>query len=228
MSFCSQCGKQMEDENVFCTSCGFQRGGDLRGINAVPQATFNLTEITNIILGMITTPASSIKSSITTRLQNSIILSILIVLVYGLLSIWAMNSEILSEYTYNSMNPNDLIFGQTILLMIVVITALFLGMWLVGRFLFKAKATPIEYFNIAVASQVPMVCAIVIGLILSYISFTLGRPVIALGIVVQIVCVYIGYQRLMNLEEDKTVFALPLALLVMYLLIYLAFKIFIM
>lgn len=123
--------------------------------------------------------------------------------------------------------PYGSIFGHTVLIMAVLIAGLFLGMWLIGK-LFKSEATPVECFNVAVSSQVPMVCALFIGMILSYISIQLCMLVINLGGVLLTVCAYVGYQKVLRLEEDKTVYALPLAFFVMYVCLYLGMKVFIM
>lgn len=123
--------------------------------------------------------------------------------------------------------PYGWIFGHTILVMAMAVVGLFLGLWLMGK-LFKSEAGPLEYFNVAVASQVPMICAIIVGLILSYISFPLGLLIINLGFIMLVACVYQGCQKVMNQGQDKAIFALPLAFLVMYLFVYIAIKIFIL
>lgn len=95
MAFCSQCGKPMEEDEVFCTSCGFQRGGNVvGGVNAAPPASFDMTEIKDTVVGMIVAPASTVKASSSNTLQSSMILCVIIVLVYGLLSMWATNNII--------------------------------------------------------------------------------------------------------------------------------------
>lgn len=130
----------------------------------------------------------------------------------------AMN-EVMSEIPYGT------IFGYSILLEIAVIGGLFLGMWLVGKYLFKSDGKPAEYFNVAVVSQVPLICAIAAGLIISYISLPLGLLVMKLGGLLSVVCAFLGFRQVMGQEEDRTVLALPLAFLVMYLVIFIVYKI---
>lgn len=84
---------------MFCSSCGFQKGGALAG--SPPQTSFDFSGIMNMVAGMIKAPATTVQESSTAALQNSVILSVIIVLLFGLLGMWFVSSAVHSAIDFS-------------------------------------------------------------------------------------------------------------------------------
>lgn len=79
---------------MFCSSCGFPKGGALGGAGSTPTRSFDFNGIMNMVVGMIKAPATTVQESSTAELQNSVILSVIVVLIFGLLGMWFVSSAI--------------------------------------------------------------------------------------------------------------------------------------
>lgn len=249
MAFCRQCGEQIPDNDSFCIYCGSPQGdfsttGSEAGFNKL-NISAQLNDSVNAFLGLLNKPISSIRIITRKEVQSTATLAGVLVLLFGLLGMWCTNRVVSTtmgifggllgglgnmlsygESNFSPEIPYGLVFGHSLLLILAVIGGLFLGMWLTGKYIFKASGEVHQYFNVAAASRVPFITALIAGLILSYISIYLGMMAVIMGAIVSLVCVYTGLQEITGIDEDRLVYGLCLSYVSMYLFVFIILKIF--
>lgn len=97
MSYCRNCGSEVNEGNVFCTNCGMaqvsesgaenKRTGNPNGLR---QANFS--GLGDIAIKMLTRPVSGAKQFAETSEKNSVIaVTLLMLVIQGLLGVWKVN-----------------------------------------------------------------------------------------------------------------------------------------
>lgn len=238
MAFCRQCAAQLADDDMFCTVCGASQGapgGPIPMPRASAQPNERVNEIIKTASGMLSKPVSTIRSVTGIEFPSMAILGGIIAVVTGLLVIWMIGavgdfaSDLLpfgsSHSSFTSDLPWGKIFAYSLFGMIVIISALFLGMLAVGKLMLKSSAPASQYVNVAIASTIPTVAALAIAILFSYIYLPIGVLVFDLGTIVTIICVYMGLKEISFGEDDFLVWGMALVFVVYYLVLYLFGKI---
>lgn len=233
MAFCRQCGQQIKDGDPFCTLCGASQNG------STPKASMavnndRINDIINIVLGMLLKPISTIRTVCRLEFTSFAILGGAIAVLTGLLAMWMTSAignfimDIIGFGSFSSIRgeiPWGQIFAYSLISTLAVMLGQYLGMFLIGKLMFKSESASTPYLNVAVASSVPTTAAMIIAIILAYIYTPLGLLVLYLGMMVSLVCVYFGTKQIVNGDDDKLVYALPLIYLIMYIVLYLVTRI---
>ncbi|MDD3894533.1 MAG: YIP1 family protein [Syntrophomonadaceae bacterium] len=181
---------------------------------------------------MFIAPASTIRNLGRMGLQNTLIIGGVIALIYGLMGMMIFNTVLsgIAESGLGFFMPDfseyrGKIFLYMALLVLICMGGLSLGLWLAGKYLFKGKGEYEDFLAIAVVGQIPMLGAIIAGSILSYIWAFLGILVILIGSIITPVVNYAGLHQTSGLDENRSVFAVALAYVVMYIVLAIVFKI---
>lgn len=244
-----QCGQQIPDEYSFCTACGAPtKSSDVDNIPVV-KTNIKIDEMVSIFMGMLTKPITSVRVVTTMEMNNFAALAGIIALLWGLMGMWLVKrlavmtgvlmenmmgdlggfismiaGDAMSEISTNT--PYESIFFFGLFFCLAMILGLFCGQFATGKFMLKSTPGAIPCFNVAVSSQVPLITAVFFGMVLSYISVPLVLIVMKIGALVSVISVYFGLQKASEGENDRVVYALPLTVLVMYLVVYIFVRIF--
>lgn len=227
MAFCHQCGQQIPDEALFCVACGSPQGSAGGQQTTGPAGSFDFKAFGELakdtVVGMLTSPISTIRTTGGMELQNSLIMGGLLAVYYGLLGMWVVGTGVSSFMGYfgGGFNEYGSVFMCSLLIAITFTGGLFLGLFLIGKYLFKGNGTGKEFLNAAVVGQIPFAISLVAGIILAYISPYLLLLLINIGVMISFLCNYAGLQQVTGMDENRTAFALVLAYIVMFLVIFL-------
>ena len=197
-----------------------------------------LAEILNLTVNMITKPISTIlKRSRTLKKETIFLLYGMLSIIFGLLNMWNIKAitvraasssrglslsigieDIFEEIS--SLIPYGKIFFYTLLFFLISIAILFIANHLIGKYIFKLSCNPMNIFTIAVCSSIPFILGFLALIILSYFSATIGFIGIFIGIVISLLCLFMGMTSELVLSEDKMAFIIPISYLLMFLADY--------
>lgn len=98
MKECIKCGKQLNDEDIFCNSCGArQDGGDLKGENKkvyseLVKTNIDFNEIKDVLIQMFLRPLEGCRNFVSKGKNESvIILTAILAVLQGVVGIWVAN-----------------------------------------------------------------------------------------------------------------------------------------
>lgn len=222
MAFCSNCGQQLEDGTVFCGNCGARQDG----AGSPPGNQVDANEFANIakgtLVGMLTSPVTTIRSIVNTQLQYSLLMAGALVVIYGIVFVLAAQigaSLMFGEFPGFGSGMGDamgqVFFGAMIggLLMIV---GMFLGLFGMGK-AFGGSGGAGEYLAVATAIQVPILAALLVGIILFNLSPYLCSGAMFIGVIISVISNYCGLNQVSGLNENKSAIASSLSYIVMFL-----------
>ncbi|HWP95765.1 MAG TPA: zinc ribbon domain-containing protein [Syntrophomonadaceae bacterium] len=237
MAFCRQCAQQLADDDLFCTVCGASQGA-VGAATGRPGTASNdrLNEVMGVAIGILTRPISTIRAVVGMDFHTIGILGGAIAILTGLLGMWAVSAlgnSIMDMIPFASMGssswtsdfPWGKVFAYSLVGIIMIMLALFLGLFSIGKLMFKSNSTAIPYLNVAVASTIPTIAAMIIGIIFCYIFAPMGFLVFNMGTMVSIVCIFFGLKEISLGEDDRLAYGLALVFLVYYFVLYLVGKI---
>lgn len=237
MAFCSNCGTKLGDNDGFCYVCGApqrtaqgvagQAPGyktNAQGVNADVFKRY-INEILFIAKGMILAPATTIAEVAKKNFKvSSFILGGLIMLIQGLLAMWAVAqslgklvSTINGAFSFSFFGmgrisvPYGYVFLYYLLLFILSVGLLYLALHVFGCYVFKGKGNWMSTWNIVAAGAVPFTVSMLAGIILGYVYSTLGQVVVIIGILISLVSQFSGVKHGMELPDNSAVFAVAVS-----------------
>lgn len=234
MAFCSNCGSKLGDMDQFCPACGagqnqtFNPGQQpqVKHVNTLDIGK-TMGEVVGIVKAMVFSPASIISSvSKGSYGQQSLILAAIMAIVQALM-IMLLTRQVVGKMGVGMFFrvPYGQVFMYYLLTFIFITGSLFGGVYLVGRFVFKGDVRPMPALSIVVCAGVPFTVAMLLGLILGFISPSLGLAVLFLGGLMSVLCIYSGSKEGMGISDNKTAYTVPLAFIVMLLFVYVVLRI---
>lgn len=242
MALCRNCRNEIADDSSYCINCGTQQNGAGPSGGGTGRS-FRLDDLIAVVVTVITKPVSSIRAVSDIDTSTWAILGGIIAVIQGFVGIWVVSrigSIVESAITDLVGNLGQILMGSlgrgslldyadiswvsiyffSMLLSVVIMLGLSLGLFLAGKYFLKSNAGNNRYINVAIGSQIPVVVAMVVGLIISLITVPLGIMVFRVGAIVSIVYAFFGLEQITGVEKDKLIYALPLAYVVMYLIGY--------
>ncbi|MBU3113831.1 zinc ribbon domain-containing protein [Clostridium lacusfryxellense] len=230
--FCSNCGASVLENN------------DLNSISKKVKKIRNshftvyITEILEITKGILTKPVTTIVNCDAFLKKESCgILVLVLSVLFGLLNMWAikMSTSVADELfagLRNSIHGSDGLLGQmsqfisgdiasdrvffiTSFLFIVAALILFASNYLIGKYIFKSSVKASIILKVISCSAIPFIFALLLSIILSYISSTLGFIVLFIGTIATLIILFRGITEALNISEEITIFIIPISLLVM-------------
>ena len=222
MAFCSNCGQQISDGTVFCGNCG--AGQDGAGSPGGSQVDVNefMDIAKGTLVGMITSPITTIRSIVNIKLQYSLIMAGVLAVIYGLVSVIVAQmgaSAILGGFSGMMNEVMGQVFFYSMIYGLIMIGGMFLGLFLLGK-AFGGGGEAGEYLIVATASQVPLLAALVAGVILLNITYYLFSAVIFIGAMISIICIFCGLNQASGLNENKSAMVTSLSYIVMLLVLF--------
>lgn len=249
MNNCPNCGSQLQDDDQFCTCCGARRNtpqsNTNAGQNSQPVNTAGIgeyfKEILSVVIGILTKPASTIRYAAKGfKRESSFILAGIMVLVQSLLGMWSIRNVMggVRNALTNAMGmfggmlggfniSYGKIFFTTLISMVIMLATLSGVVFLMGKYAFKGQGSFFSIWNVVVCGFVPYVALGFAGIILSYLSAAIGQVVIAAGILVFILLLFIGTMESMGVGDDKTVFILATSVMIIFLVLFIFIRIYI-
>ena len=190
-------------------------------------------EIWSVAKGMIVAPGTTIvKAGEVLSKEACFIMFGLMAIVQGILSIWSISAVNGSVNSQLSKMPFigglmgglklpyfKMFLGSTFTLLVAG-AALFGALYLIGKSLFKAEVKPLNVLKIVVASFVPYLAAVLVQILLSYISVAIALVPMMFGILVSIISLYEGVKQEFKLTTDKTIILIAISYLIMIIAIY--------
>lgn len=231
MAYCSNCGKDVGDNDVFCSGCGCRLinsdetpkdGNIYTGANfekhEPSQFQKYLYECGDVFKGMLVSPIETIKEMPEKISKDALfILACINIIIYSLLSIWEAKAAFVSIssglfggiFGNVSINFNyGKLFIASFVGLVIIYFVLSFFLYFIGKYLLKGEGKPFNYLSIAVISSVPIVYGIFIGIILSYLGAFIALIPISISLIMTILSLYEGFKNEIKLEGSKVVYAL--------------------
>lgn len=230
---CSNCGTSVVEKNDLNSSSNKVRN--------TSNGSFNIyiNEILQVIIDMLKKPVSTIVNCDRKLKKESCgILVLLLSVLFGLLNIWAMKmtTSVADELFKNSASSifgsdgllgqmsqliswsiaSDRVFFITSFLFIVAVLILFASNYLIGKYIFKSSAKAATILKVISCSAIPFIFALLLNIVLSYISSTLGFIVLFIGIIAALISLFRGITEALSISEEITIFIIPISYLVMF------------
>lgn len=248
MSFCSKCGSQLEEGDVFCANCGNRTESNGQAPSPQVQHPVNTVEIgeyfkeiLSIVLGIFSKPATTIKYAAKNfKNESAYILAGIIVLLQSLLSLLSFKQTI--GTALNSLQGALGIFGGlmgglepsygkvfvvSLLSTIILIVALSGIIFLMGKYAFKGEGDFLSVFKVVTCSYIPYVGLFLAAIILTYISPVIGQVAMVGGLLSSIILIFIGIMEAMNFSDDKAVFTFTTAIMIIILIAFIILNIYV-
>lgn len=236
MNYCSNCGAPLEPETIFCANCGTRIGSGASFDAQKQHSEFSLffSQAIGILFGMLRSPATTVSTLAVTPLkEGSLVFAGIMVVVQGLLGLWATSSIASSLYqlfvpyddlTIFSSYSNMSIFCYALVGSITLLLGLYAGSVLAVRYLFKINCQSLQLWNIAAASKVPTSATFLIAIIFSYIAPVIVPLIFLLGGMFAFSIVVDGIREAGLWQKDKSGLAGLVSYAVMYLVAFIVFK----
>lgn len=207
--FCTKCGKPLKD-GVPCTCSNNQKE-----IEEVKDTNLS-TSLVDILKNILLKPADIMKQySKKEYFLLAMILSLANVVLFGFFyyflscNVAYQQNTIASRFSYYNFFST---FFVGAFLMAACVTLLMLAIKLFVGIAFKNKRPWKEYFAIhGVCSVIPS-ATMIVGIILSFLSYKLAMIIFLLGILLYFVITVYAYVRECKVNENRLPYALPLAI----------------
>lgn len=249
MNNCPICGSQLQDDEQFCKNCGAKINSsqsDIDGGQTLQPTNTNeigeyFKEILSVVIGLLKKPASTIRYAAKSfKKESSFILAGIMVLVQSLLSMWSIRNVMggVRNALTNAMGmfggmlggfniSYGKIFFTTLISMIIMLAVLSGIIFLMGKYAFKGQGSFFSIWNVVVCAFVPYVVLGFAGIILSYLSAAIGQVVMAAGMLVFILLLFIGTMESMEVGDDKTVYILATSVMIIFLVLFIFIRIYV-
>ncbi|HEY5561386.1 MAG TPA: zinc ribbon domain-containing protein [Clostridiaceae bacterium] len=240
MSICTECGKSMEEEARYCSNCGKPTSEEASFIRKKSKSKLNIAiiELGNIFKKLTLKPIATIEQVKDILSQEStIILTLVLACINGLLSMWAMKafstillnkiSSVFRAYLENiymllsggnlPMNANitlkiayDKLFLYSTLSYLVFAGTLFVALFIFYKYMLKGRDARITLWKLAVVTTIPLVVAEFLAMCLLYISPLISIGIIIFAIVFSALILSKGFNCLVEEKENKIIYIVPL------------------
>lgn len=230
MAFCSNCGQQIADGTVFCGNCGARQDGAGNYAGSPSGNQVDANEFAKIakgtLVGMLTSPVTTIRSIVDTQLQYALLMAGALVVIYGLVVV--LLTQIGASYMFGGLpgfggaisDAMGQVFLGAMIGGLLMIVGMFLGLFLMGK-AFGGGGEAGQYLVVATAIQVPVLAALTVGVILVNLTPYLLMLVVFIGSMLSVICNYCGMHQVSGLNENKSALASSLSYIVMLLFLFL-------
>lgn len=259
MRLCRECGTKIGEKDQFCTGCGahIYRGEDCEsyifdeveeelapgletGKGIKNRITLDsgkikgtLSEMFGFVVDVYTRPAaSSVKYGKKPIKEGAIILSLLLSMFVGILSLWVSKRasggfkvDMLEAVNLGMSNSSFKIFAASFISFILLLFSMTFGLFAAGQLLYNVRVRFLALWNIATAAGVLYTTAVLTSIILSYLFPSLIIVIVIFIALIAVISIYQGIKDIMNLSEDHAGFTVGVGFVIMIVIIYLVGKI---
>ena len=235
---CKNCGQEMEEGASFCVKCGNPVGQNdnlaepqLKEFDSEKVKNY-FDDVMKILFNVFAAPINTNQVVAKNPLrEGSFVLAVLLAIIYGLSNLWLVKIVVakVSYYTlaffgyYSGFLGADYapLFAYSVLFYLLVLAGLFVGVYFVGKSIFKGEGTGYSVWNIVVVATIPYLASRLLAILLSYITIYLSIIVLLAGLIVFILAFYNGIIASIDINTDNGVYATATAITILYLIIIL-------
>lgn len=245
MRFCTKCGERIIEGALFCTKCGTsvdvvsqcvagetdeetkERQEFIRSI----QGPAYFKELSAIVRGIFTRPASTVQEvAIKPYLETSFLLAGILAVLQGLFGIGLIHLVVTNfmGFLYNLAGRPELpyvsAFFCNLAAALLSMGVLFAVIYLLSRYILGSGGEWLNIWNVAVVSAILHTAGVVCLFLFSYVSQFIGLALYGLGSLISMFCVYVGSRKAMGVSDDKAVYVVSIAYIVMSAVVILFVK----
>jgi Predicted membrane protein len=119
-------------------------------------------------------------------------------------------SSIFGEVKKAFKIPYSSVFFHGIILYLIILGLIILGIYIAAKLFSKNNIIVLNIAKLAILSTIPILGGEFFSIILSYLNFTLGTLALLIGILVTFTSIIINIKEVVEIEEDKLVYALAI------------------
>jgi hypothetical protein len=204
------------------------------------EVSIYFSEVVELFKNMLLKPATTItKVDSLICKEASFILAGVLAIIYGILSMWSIRAEVSNltsaarsiGNTVNSINPfggvtNVLqegvsevnqyipypkIFLFSFVIFIVFIGVMYASIYLIAKHVLKSEVSGLSLWKIVVSASIPYATALLLQVLVTYISIKIAIVVSFFGIIISAFVLYKGVGDKLKADENKTLFMMAFA-----------------